>query len=59
MEASITAAVESTVLEATGALGTLTGWWFIPVVVSLFGVSLIISLVAGFFGRGRRKRKRK
>lgn len=59
MEASVVAALTSTVTDMAGAVGTITGWWFIPIVVSIFVAGVLISLVASFFGRGKKGKKRK
>lgn len=59
MDASIATALESTATGLAASVGTVTSWWFFPIVVGLFVAGLLISLVAGFFGkRGRKRGKR-
>lgn len=58
METTIFTSVTGAVTDINNALSTVTGWWFIPVVVGIFGASLTISLVGSFFGKRRGRRRR-
>ena len=51
--------VTAAVGDMTSAIATITGWWFVPIAVSMFGAAVVISLVAGFFGKSMRRTKRR
>lgn len=57
METSLAAAIGSAVTDVTGSFATITGWWPISVAVGLFGAGLVVSLLASFFGKRKKKRK--
>lgn len=57
MEASMATAIGSAVTEVTGSFATITGWWPISVAVGLFGAGLVVSLLASFFGKRKKKRR--
>lgn len=50
-------AIGSAVTDVTGSFATITGWWPVSVAVGLFGAGLVVSLLASFFGKRKRKRK--
>ena len=57
MEASLATAIGSAVTDVTGSFSTVTGWWPVSVAVGLFGAGLVVSLLASFFGKRKKKRK--
>ena len=57
METSLATAVGSAVTDVTGSFATITGWWPVSVAVGLFGAGLVVSLLASFFGKRKKKRK--
>lgn len=57
METSLATAIGSAVTDVTGSFATITGWWPVSVAVGLFGAGLVVSLLASFFGKRKKKRK--
>ena len=55
IETSIATAVTSAVADVATGISTVSGWWFVPIVVSIFVASVVIGLVGSFFGKRRRK----
>ena len=55
---ALSAAIQTTVTDITSSFGSILGWWFVPVVVALFGASIAIGLVLKFFGKRSRGRRR-
>lgn len=59
METSaVTQAVGTAITNMVGSFSEITGWWFMPYVIGIFAVAVVVGLVAGFFGRNRRRGKR-
>lgn len=58
METSLAAGVASAVTEITGGFSAVTGWWIVGVAVAFFGAGIVVNLIASFFGK-RNKGKRK
>ena len=58
IETSIATAVTSAVADVATGISTVSGWWFVPIVVSIFVASVVIGLVGSFFGKRRRRRGR-
>lgn len=56
---SVTTAINGTVTDMVSGLGTITGFWFMPYVIGAFAVAVLVGLVAGFFGRRSRGRRRR
>lgn len=56
IETSVATAVTSAVADVATGISTVSGWWFVPIVVSIFVSSVVIGLVGSFFGKRRRKR---
>lgn len=57
IETSLATAIGSAVTDVTGSFATVTGWWPISVAIGLFGAGLVVSLIASFFGKRKKKRK--
>lgn len=57
IEASLATAIGSAVTDVTGAFSTVTGWFPVTIAIGLFGAGLVVSLIASFFGK-RKRRKR-
>ena len=58
IETSIATAVTSAVADVATGISTVSGWWFVPIVVSIFVASVVIGLVGSFFGKRRKRRGR-
>ena len=58
IETSIATAVTSAVADVATGISTVSGWWFVPIVVSIFVASVVIGMVGSFFGKRRRRRGR-
>lgn len=58
IETSIATAVTSAVADVATGISTVSSWWFVPIVVSIFVASVVIGLVGSFFGKRRRRRGR-
>lgn len=58
IETSMATAIGSAVTEVTGGFATVTGWWPISIAVGLFGAGLVVSLIASFFGKRKRRKGR-
>lgn len=58
IETSIATAVTSAVADVATGITTVSGWWFVPIVVSIFVASVVIGLVGSFFGKRRRRRSK-
>ena len=56
IETSIATAVTSAVADVATGISTVSGWWFVPIVVSIFVASVVIGLVGSFFGKRRKRR---
>lgn len=54
---SMATAIGDAVTEVTGAFSTVTGWFPVTIAIGLFGAGLVVSLIASFFGK-RKRRKR-
>lgn len=54
---SMASAIGTAVTDVTGSFATITGWWPVSIAIGLFGAGLVVSLVASFFGKRKRKRK--
>lgn len=57
LETSMVTAIGSAVTDVTGSFATVTGWWPVTVAIGLFGAGLVVSLIASFFGKRKKKRK--
>ena len=57
IETSMATVIGSAVTEVTGSFATITGWWPVTVAIGLFGAGLVVSLIASFFGKRKKKRK--
>lgn len=57
-ESAVTTEIGATVTEMVGTIGDFTGLWFMPYVVAAFAVSVVVGLIASFFGRKKRSKKR-
>lgn len=57
IEASMATAIGSAVTDVTGSFATVTGWWPVTVAIGLFGAGLVVSLLASFFGKRKKKRR--
>lgn len=58
IDTSVASAVTSAVADVATGISTVSGWWFVPIVVSIFVASVVIGLVGSFFGKRRRRRGR-
>lgn len=58
MDTSVASAVTTAVGDVVTGIGTVTGWFFIPIVVGIFAAGVVISLVASFFGKKGKRRGR-
>ena len=58
IETSIATAVTSAVADVATGISTVSGWWFVPIGVSIFVASVVIGVVGSFFGKRRRRRGR-
>lgn len=57
IDTAVATAIGNAVTEISTGISTVTGWWFVPVALAIFGASITITLIASFFGkRGRRRR---
>lgn len=54
---SMATAIGGAVTDVTGAFSTVTGWFPVTIAIGLFGAGLVVSLVASFFGKRKRRRK--
>ena len=57
IETSMATAIGSAVTDVTGSFATVTGWWPVSVAIGLFGAGLVVSLLASFLGKRKKKRK--
>lgn len=57
MDTSVASAVTAAVGDVVTGIGTVTGWWFIPIAVGIFAASVVIGLVSSFFGKKRKRGK--
>lgn len=57
IETSMATAIGSAVTNVTDSFATVTGWWPVTVAIGLFGAGLVVSLLASFFGKRKKKRK--
>lgn len=57
IETSMATAIGAAVTDVTGAFSTITGWWPVGIAIGLFGAGLVVSLIASFFGKRKRKKK--
>lgn len=56
IDTSVASAVTAAVADVATGISTVSGWWFVPIVVSIFAASVVIGLVGNFFGKKRRRR---
>ena len=56
IDTSVASAVTSAVADVATGISTVSGWWFVPVVVSIFVASVVIGMVGNFFGKRRRRK---
>lgn len=54
---SMASAIGTAVTDVTGSFATITGWWPVSIAIGFFGAGLVVSLIASFFGKRKRKRK--
>lgn len=57
IETSMASAIGAAVTDVTGSFATITGWWPVSIAIGLFGAGLVVSLLASFFGKRKKKRK--
>lgn len=57
MDTSVASAVTTAVGDVVTGIGTVTGWWFIPIAVGIFAASVVIGLVSSFFGKRKRGKR--
>lgn len=57
IQVSLASAIGTAVTDVTGAFSTVTGWFPVTIAIGLFGAGLVVSLIASFFGKRKRRKK--
>lgn len=57
IQASLATAIGTAVTGVTGAFSTVTGWFPVTIAIGMFGAGLVVSLIASFFGKRKRRKK--
>lgn len=57
IQGSLGTAIGTAVTNVTGAFSTVTGWFPVSIAIGTFGAGLVVSLIASFFGKRKRRRK--